>query len=193
MLIDAAAELCIRQGFERTTVDEIAAIVDVSPRTFSRYFSTKDAVIMALVDEVGQIIGEELIHQPADISPLEAVYRANRAMYQRTRTAGLDAMNPERFMATTRIIMTSPALRQAISESRAQGTHEAIASRIGVEPDDRRVKLVVATWLMIIMTALGDLGSDTDWDRLNIEDVMRRIEDTYAEFLDMMADIRQQV
>jgi transcriptional regulator GlxA family with amidase domain len=39
-LIDAAVELCERQGFERTTVDQIAAIADVSPRTFSRYFAT---------------------------------------------------------------------------------------------------------------------------------------------------------
>ena len=50
-LIDAAVELCERQGFERTTVDQIAAIADVSPRTFSRYFATKDAIALALIDE----------------------------------------------------------------------------------------------------------------------------------------------
>ncbi len=50
-LIDAAVELCERQGYEHTTVDQIAAIADVSPRTFSRYFATKDAIALALIDE----------------------------------------------------------------------------------------------------------------------------------------------
>jgi AcrR family transcriptional regulator len=51
-LIDAAVGLCDSQGFDDTTVDQIAAIADVSPRTFSRYFSTKDAIELALMNEV---------------------------------------------------------------------------------------------------------------------------------------------
>src|SRR3954453_21749314 len=40
-LIDAALELSERQGYESTTVEQIAFAVDVSPRTFTRYFPTK--------------------------------------------------------------------------------------------------------------------------------------------------------
>src|SRR6476469_1304296 len=75
-LIDAAVELCERQGFERTTVDEIAAIADVSPRTFSRYFATKDAIALALIDEVLEKTAVELMRQPRGMNHFEALLRA---------------------------------------------------------------------------------------------------------------------
>ena len=82
-LIDAAVELCDRQGFERTTVEQIAAIADVSPRTFSRYFATKDAVCWRSIDDAVDIVAVELARQPADISHLEALYRSHVAGVQR--------------------------------------------------------------------------------------------------------------
>jgi AcrR family transcriptional regulator len=52
-LIGAAAELCVKQGYDNTTVEQIAAAAaDVSPRTFSRYFPTKESVVAAVADEM---------------------------------------------------------------------------------------------------------------------------------------------
>ena len=59
-LIDAAMELCLKQGYEQTTVEQIAASADVSPRTFSRYFATKDAVFLTLLDDYAHAVAEEL-------------------------------------------------------------------------------------------------------------------------------------
>jgi AcrR family transcriptional regulator len=193
-LIDAAVELCEKQGFERTTVDQIAAVADVSPRTFSRYFATKDAIAFALIDDAVDLAAAELARQPAEMNHFEALRRAYVAMYTNTKTAPPGELTAERMMCTVRIIMTSPALRQAAVEFRPHAVNLELAERMGVELGDRRVKLVAAVWASIVMTALADLGDDdTDWDEVGVDDVISRVDATFAEFIGLVGDIPQPV
>jgi AcrR family transcriptional regulator len=193
-LIDAAVELCERQGFERTTVDQIAAIADVSPRTFSRYFATKDAIALALIDDGINQAAAELARQPTDIDHFEALRRSYIAMYNGTKTAPPGGLSADRTMCTVRIIMTSPTLRQAALEYRPHAVNVELAKRLGVDIENRRLKLVAAAWGSIIMTALADLSEQSvDWGRVGIDDIVTRLEATYAEFTELVDDVRQPV
>jgi AcrR family transcriptional regulator len=193
MLIDAAIELCDRQGFERTTVDQIAAVADVSPRTFSRYFATKDAVIMALIDDAVAKVAVELTRQPADVSPLEALLNAHIGALTNTGSAPTGGLTIERLLSTLRIIMSSPVLRQTAAEFRTDATNLALAERMGVALDDRRLKLVATVWAAIVMTALGEQGSRATWSNLDIDTVISLVEDTFAQFIEVTAGLRQPV
>ncbi|MGZ5364797.1 MAG: TetR family transcriptional regulator [Mycobacterium sp.] len=193
-LIDAAVELCDRQGFDRTTVDQIAAIADVSPRTFSRYFATKDAIALALADEVLDRTAVELARQPRELNHFDALLRAYLAMANAAKVAAAGELSAERVMCIVRIILSSPALRQAALEYRGNSLDVELAKRMGASVDDRGPKLVSAVGGSVLMTALTGLAAETrDWSQLSIDDVAESLERTFAEFSGLTAANRQSV
>jgi AcrR family transcriptional regulator len=188
-LLDAAVELCDRQGFERTTVDQIAAIAEVSPRTFSRYFATKDAIAFALIDDAIDLAAAELARQPRELNHFEALRRSYVTMYRSTKTAPPGALSADRMMCIVRIIMTSPTLKQAALEYRPHAVNIELAKRLGVDLGDRKLRLISAMWGSIIMTALGDLSEPgVEWENVGVDGVITRLEETFAEFMDEIQD-----
>ncbi|MCG7582884.1 TetR family transcriptional regulator [Mycolicibacterium sp. OfavD-34-C] len=193
-LIDAAVGLCDRQGFDGTTVDQIAAIADVSPRTFSRYFATKDAIALALIDEVLDHTAAQLARQPAEIDHFEAMRRAYIAMAEATKTAPVGGFTSARLLQILRIVVTSSALRHAAIEYRANPVDAVVAQRMGTTVDDRRVKLVAAVWGGLLMTALQDATRDlTDAVSITVDDLIDAFEATYTDFVGQIAPLRQLV
>lgn len=193
-LLSAAVGLCEEQGFERTTVDQIAAIANVSPRTFSRYFPTKEAIALALIDDVLAITSAELARQPLDMSLYDAIRRAYVATGHACREGRRDAVPTPRLLQLLRILMTSPVLRQAAVEYRANAVDMVVAQRLGVAVDDRRVKLAAGVSGALMMTALENLADNlTSLDAMTVDDVIDAYEATFAEFTSEIAGIGQPV
>jgi AcrR family transcriptional regulator len=69
-----ALRLIKQQGYQNTTVEQISAAADISPRTFSRYFPTKEAVLLS-DDHIAPIIAA-FAAAPAEMSVLEAYRHA---------------------------------------------------------------------------------------------------------------------
>lgn len=193
-LIDATVELCDQRGFDNTTVDQIAAIADVSPRTFSRYFPTKDAIALALLDEVLDQTAVELARQPADLNHFEALLRAYVAMAETAKHASAGELTAERVMCIVRIILSSAALRQASVEFRVNAIDIELGRRMGVGLADRRLKLASATFGAVIITALTDFAPvDQDWSRVGIDDLIDQLQAAFAEFRDLTTGLPQPV
>jgi AcrR family transcriptional regulator len=89
-LQEAAMDLFARRGFDGTTVEEIADACEVSPRTFFRYFPTKEDVLFADADARRDRLLAVLADQPADtptFAALEAAMRALALDYRDDRAA----------------------------------------------------------------------------------------------------------
>jgi TetR/AcrR family transcriptional regulator, regulator of mycofactocin system len=71
-----ALRLFTEQGFEETTVDQIASAAGVSRRTFFRYFDSKSDVLWNEFDAEVETIRGLLSETPEDLSIMEGIRRA---------------------------------------------------------------------------------------------------------------------
>jgi AcrR family transcriptional regulator len=95
----AAFRLINEQGYANTTVEQIAQAADVSPRTFSRYFPAKEAVLLS--DDLIQPIVDAFIAAPSDLSPIAAYRHAVAATFgAMTDDERADAVTGQRLMYT---------------------------------------------------------------------------------------------
>jgi AcrR family transcriptional regulator len=68
-IVTAALDLFQARGFHATTIEEIAARADIAPRTFFRYFPTKEAVLFAGAAGQREQMAAALAERPHDEHP----------------------------------------------------------------------------------------------------------------------------
>ena len=71
-----ALRLFTGQGFDATTIEQIAGEAGVSKRTFFRYFSSKASVLWSEFDHEVDTIRAALAEVPAEVPMMEAIRRA---------------------------------------------------------------------------------------------------------------------
>src|ERR1700748_304881 len=75
-LREHALRLFREQGYQATTVEQIAAAAEVAPSTFFRYFPTKEDLL--LQDDVDIRMMEAIEQQPSGVGPIAAMRAAMR-------------------------------------------------------------------------------------------------------------------
>jgi AcrR family transcriptional regulator len=146
-LADAALRLFAARGFEATTIDEIAAVVDVSPRTFHRHFPRKEDVLFADHDRRVARLRAALAERPADQPLLESVRDGVLVV--------IDELASRRDLERIRssLITSSPALRAhnlRYQDEWAQTIADHVARREGLSADDAWPSLVGRCTLAVL-------------------------------------------
>jgi mycofactocin system transcriptional regulator len=171
---DVALELFSQQGFEQTTVDEIAAAARIGRRTVFRYFPSKNDMVWIDFDRVLERLRTALsahAQEPMMDAMRRAVVESNRyqpeelpALRMRmtliTRVPALQGHATLRYGAWRRLVA------------------EFCAARIGGRPDD----LLPQT---LAHAALGtSIAAFTRWVRIGNEDLEQCLDEAYRGLAD---------
>jgi AcrR family transcriptional regulator len=150
-LAEAAAELFYERGYAATTVDDIVAAVDVSPRTFFRYFPTKEDLVVALGTTSLDLFLGALRSRPVE----ESLQVAVGAAIEESLAPGWEDTTKVRSFLN--LLRETPALRARWLEE-AYGIRdqmaEILAARTGTNASDLRNLITAGAITLTINTAL---------------------------------------
>jgi AcrR family transcriptional regulator len=151
-LIDAAWELFDERGYAETTIEDITDRVDVSSRTFFRYFPSKEAVVFA--DQEGtdksKVIAKALAERPADEPVFESI---RQAMHVLVDDLSLD---PERAIQVGRMCQENASLEEYRHGAGSQHAEDVLLDFLRSRLDDPMAPAVIASALKGAMGAAWD-------------------------------------
>ncbi|MFC4459061.1 TetR/AcrR family transcriptional regulator [Pseudonocardia nematodicida] len=129
-----AVDLFLEDGYEAVTVDQIATAAGLSPRSFFRYFTNKEAVFTHMVGEAGTGLADRLRDRPSHEQPWLALRRSFDHM-----TETLDG--DERSLRVMRLVYDTPGLYGGHLRTQAQWNEllaDALAPRLVTAPSGER-------------------------------------------------------
>jgi AcrR family transcriptional regulator len=152
-LTDAAFRLFEERGFDETTIEDIVEQVEVSPRTFFRYFDSKEDVVIGFFDDLGLELRDMVAERPPDEPPFTALREALRSLID------VYEERKDRVVAAKRLAQETPSIRARLLDKHARWENwvtETLSERQGADTnDDRRSRLIASVGLAAYSTAVN--------------------------------------
>lgn len=151
LLQKAALELFANQGYDETTTEAIAERAGVSPRTFFRYFATKESVLFVGEYDFFQSFTADFAKQPLELSDVDAMVKTLLKL-----TPG-HVKRRRALVLYEKAVASSPTLRGGVHDRQQHdiGTMaEAVAKRRRMSKPDESCFLLGAVFLLTYRRAL---------------------------------------
>jgi AcrR family transcriptional regulator len=158
-----ALRLFREQGYDATTVEQIAEAAEVSPSTFFRYFPTKEDVVA--YDALDPVVMAAWRAQPLDVGPIRAFRNAMVQVFQAMTSDQL-----EELLSRGRLLFSVPELRQAaVNELLRSGqmVTDELAVRLGRPADDFELKIFGGAVMGAVTAALIPMLEDGSIDMMS--------------------------
>ena len=150
------------QGYDKTTVEQIAAAAEVSPSTFFRYFPSKEEVV--LQDDYDALLIAAFHAQEVGVPPLQALRNAISEVFL-SMPEGQQAQEAERVRLMTEVPELRARMLAQVSEM-LQMLAEAVAERVGRQSDDFEVRTFAGALVGVALGIAASSGDDPGNDYL---------------------------
>ena len=157
-IIEAAFGLFREHGFGATTVEQIAERADVAPRTFFRYFPTKESVLFHDSDATVQTIRERMAARLETEAPAQSMVAVLRSMVEDL------AGDPEKAQLICRLSEDEKGLlasrRRMMIDQFSAAIAEVVAERTGIPANDIELQAMAAAVVACGATAIQAWSDD---------------------------------
>jgi len=168
-IAETGLRLFLEKGYEQTTLDLVAEAAGISRRTFFYYFDSKEDILLAWQNGIGDAIRRAILAGPGDDAPLDTVLAAILSL------AG--NYDPEKLILIDRLLRSTEQLRASKHAKylrQEQAVFEALCQKW--PQDDRRdaLRLVAMICIGILRIAVdrwvedGGTGRLADYLRLTL-------------------------
>ncbi len=158
LIQEHALRLFLGQGYDATSIEQIADAAEVSPSTVFRYFPTKPDLV--IYDDLDDRMIAAYRAQPPGMGPVEALRVALRSSFEELASADI-AIQAERATLMTGV----PELRSAMLDELVRTMHEIaglISERSGLPSEDERVVALAGAVIGVSIGAMFGAGG-ADW------------------------------
>lgn len=145
-----AVRLFAQQGYDATTVEQIAEAAEVSPSTFFRYFKTKEDVVVE--DRYDPLLIAAIDSAPGGLTPLQLMGHALTSVFRE-----MDEAELRQIWHRSRLIFSVPALRARSVDNMLTSIEvftPPLARRMGRDPDDFAVRAFVGGCVGAMIAAI---------------------------------------
>jgi AcrR family transcriptional regulator len=164
LTVDVALQLFAERGYDAVTVADICAAAEIAPRTFFRYFPTKEDVLAEPARVMATRVSASLSAAPVELGDAEALSYALRELGEYVVAHGTRLTVFFRVAAASSAVRANPFLH--LSGRERELTEQLVRRRPVPEPPDWRTRLLVARAVAAFRVWLDDVVTGDERDPL---------------------------
>jgi AcrR family transcriptional regulator len=154
--VDAALSLLAEQGFDATSMAQIAEVTGIPADDVVRILGTKEAIILKIAEDMLGSVVKALADTDPQAPLIEALMTAHSAVLADI-IADVGPVSLDRMRRMGKTITSSPDLQKKVSAQRVDVLTGVLADRFGAPATDQRVQSGLKLWSAVLAATYLDV------------------------------------